>query len=63
MSDPLERFERQTAVPMLVLSLVIVPLLVVPLVFDLPPTTETTIVPEHPRQLGLARRLENYELP
>ena len=40
----LERFERQTALPMLVLALAIIPLLVVPLVLDLPASTERTIV-------------------
>lgn len=42
--EALERFERQTAVPMLVLSLAIIPLLVIPLVFALPTTAETTII-------------------
>lgn len=40
--EALESFERQTAWPMLVLSLAIIPLLVIPLVVDLSPTTETT---------------------
>jgi voltage-gated potassium channel len=39
----LERFERLTAWPMLVLSLAIVPLLVTPLVVELSPATETTL--------------------
>lgn len=38
----LDRFERQTAWPMLVLSLAILPLLIIPLVADLSPTAETT---------------------
>jgi voltage-gated potassium channel len=42
-AEALERFERQTAWPMLVLSLAIIPLLVVPLVADLSPGTETTL--------------------
>ena len=40
----LERFERQTSLPMLVLSLAIVPLLIIPLVWELSPGAETTIV-------------------
>jgi voltage-gated potassium channel len=36
----LERFERMTAVPMLVLSLAVIPLLVIPLVMDLAPRWE-----------------------
>lgn len=40
----LERFERQTALPMLVLSLAIVPLLIVPLAFELSDRVESTIV-------------------
>jgi voltage-gated potassium channel len=42
-AEALERFERQTAWPMLVLSLAIIPLLVIPLVADLSPATETTL--------------------
>ena len=42
--EALERFERQTAWPMLVLSLAIVPLLVIPLAVDLSSTTEAVIV-------------------
>jgi voltage-gated potassium channel len=38
----LERFERHTAVPMLVLAVAFVPLLVVPLFVDLPPAWERT---------------------
>lgn len=38
--EALERFERQAAWPMLVLSLAIIPLLVIPLVADLSPATE-----------------------
>lgn len=41
--EALERFERQTAWPMLVLSLAILPLLIVPLVVDLSPGTESVI--------------------
>lgn len=40
--EALERFERQTALPMLVLSLAILPLLVIPLVVDLSSSAETT---------------------
>lgn len=40
-AEALEKFERQTAWPMLVLSLAILPLLVVPLVADLSPSTES----------------------
>ena len=40
-AEALERFERQTAWPMLVLALAIVPLLVIPLVVELPPNTES----------------------
>ena len=40
-AEALERFERQTAWPMLALALAIVPLLVIPLVVDLSPTAET----------------------
>jgi voltage-gated potassium channel len=39
--EALDRFERQTAWAMLVLSLAIIPLLVIPLAVDLSPTTET----------------------
>jgi voltage-gated potassium channel len=42
--EALERFERQTAWPMLVLSLVIIPLLVIPLVADLAPRTESVFL-------------------
>lgn len=42
-AEALERFERQTAWPMLVFSLAIIPLLVIPLVADLSPATETTL--------------------
>lgn len=41
-AEALERFERQTAWPMLVLSLAIVPLLVIPLVADLSASAERT---------------------
>ena len=40
----LERFERQTSLPMLVLSLAIVPLLIIPLVWELSSAAETTVV-------------------
>jgi hypothetical protein len=43
-SEALERFERQTAWPMLILSLAIIPLLVIPLVADLAPDTEATLI-------------------
>lgn len=42
-AEALKRFERQTAWPMLVSSLAIVPLLVIPLVVDLSPATETLL--------------------
>jgi voltage-gated potassium channel len=42
--DALERFERQTAIPMLVLSLAIIPLLVFPLVANLSVATESTFI-------------------
>ncbi len=38
----LEAFERQTALPMLVLAFAIIPLLVIPLVVELPPGWEST---------------------
>jgi voltage-gated potassium channel len=40
----LERFERLTAWPMLVLSILIIPLLVIPLALDLSPGVETTFL-------------------
>src|SRR6266545_3983524 len=40
--EALDRFERQTAWPMMVLALAIIPLLVVPLLVDLPSGAETT---------------------
>ena len=40
----LERFERQTSLPMLVFSLAIVPLLIIPLVWELSSAAETTVV-------------------
>jgi voltage-gated potassium channel len=43
-NDALERFERQTAVPMLVLSLAIIPLLLTPLIWDLSPGLDATFV-------------------
>jgi voltage-gated potassium channel len=42
-AQALERFERQTAWPMLVLSLAIIPLLVIPLVVELSPTQESVV--------------------
>lgn len=42
-AEALERFERQTAWLMLVLSLAIIPLLVIPLVADLSRATEATL--------------------
>jgi voltage-gated potassium channel len=42
-SDALERFERQSAWPMLVLSVAIIPLLVIPLTVDLSPGTESAL--------------------
>ena len=42
-AEALERFERQTAWPMLVLSLAIVPLLIIPLVVELSATTERAL--------------------
>lgn len=41
--EALDRFERQTAWPMLILSLAILPLLIIPLVADLSRTAETTL--------------------
>lgn len=41
-SDALDRFERQTAIPMLVLSLAIIPLLVIPLIWNLSAGLEGT---------------------
>ena len=40
--EALDRFERQTAWPMMALALAIIPLLVVPLLVDLSPGAETT---------------------
>src|SRR5687768_17360875 len=40
--EALDRFERQTAWPMMVLALSIIPLLVLPLIFDLPSGVEDT---------------------
>lgn len=42
-AEALERFERQTAWPMLVLSLAIIPLLVIPFVVELSSSAETAI--------------------
>lgn len=41
-ADALERFERQTAIPMLVLSLAIIPLLVIPLIWKMSERLEAT---------------------
>jgi voltage-gated potassium channel len=43
-AEALERFERQSAWPMLVLSVAIIPLLVIPLTVDLSPPTESVFV-------------------
>lgn len=43
-TDALKRFERQTAIPMLVLSLAIIPLLLIPLIWELSPRLDTTFV-------------------
>lgn len=43
-ADALQRFERQTAVPMLILSLAIIPLLLIPTVVDLSPGAESTFI-------------------
>jgi hypothetical protein len=40
--EALDRFERQSAWPMMALALAIIPLLVVPLLVDLPSGAETT---------------------
>jgi hypothetical protein len=42
--EALDRFERQTAWPMMALALAIIPLLVVPLLVDLSPAAETTFL-------------------
>ncbi len=39
-----DEFEQQTAIPMLLLSLAIIPLLLAPVVFDLSPQTEDTLI-------------------
>ena len=43
-ADALDRFERQTAIPMLVFALAIIPLLVIPLVIELSSAMEATFV-------------------
>ena len=43
-AEALDRFERQTAVPMLILALAIIPLLLIPTIFDLSSGAETTIL-------------------
>lgn len=43
-ADALERFERHTAVPMMVLALIILPLLVLPLMVDVSEGTRSTFV-------------------
>jgi voltage-gated potassium channel len=40
--EALDRFERQTALPMMILALAIIPLLAVPLIIDLPSGVEST---------------------
>jgi len=40
--EALDRFERRTAFPMMILALAIIPLLVLPLVFELTPSVEST---------------------
>jgi voltage-gated potassium channel len=42
--EALERFQRQTGIPMLVLSLAIIPLLLIPLIWDVSPGMETTFL-------------------
>jgi voltage-gated potassium channel len=42
-AEALERFQRQTAVPMLILALASLPLIVLPLLLDLPPAADSTI--------------------
>jgi voltage-gated potassium channel len=42
-AEALERFERQTAWPMPILSVAIIPLLVIPLVMDLSPSADSTV--------------------
>lgn len=41
--EALDRFERQTAWPMMILALAIIPLLVAPLLFELSPAVESTL--------------------
>lgn len=43
-ASALERFERQTAIPMLVLSLLVIPLLVLPLLLDLSSGAEAMVL-------------------
>lgn len=42
-AEALERFERQTAIPMLILAVASLPLIVLPLILDLSPTTDSTL--------------------
>jgi hypothetical protein len=42
--EALDRFERQTAWPMTILALSIIPLLVLPLIFDFPSGVEDTLL-------------------
>jgi voltage-gated potassium channel len=42
-AEALERFERQTAIPVLILAVASLPLIVVPLLFDLEPGTTSTL--------------------
>jgi voltage-gated potassium channel len=43
-AEALERFERQTALPMLILALAIIPLLLIPTIFELSEGAETTFI-------------------
>jgi voltage-gated potassium channel len=43
-AEALIRFERQTAIPMLILSLAIIPLIVIPLIWDVPSTVAATLL-------------------
>ena len=42
-AEALERFQRQTVIPMLVLALATLPLIVVPLLLDLPPLADSAV--------------------
>jgi voltage-gated potassium channel len=43
-AEALERFERQTALPMLILALAIIPLLLIPTIYELSEGVETTFI-------------------